>query len=293
MELSSLTDSQVEKQLQRLLGSEKQTLFEVLVHISEVDARKIFLRRAYGTLWDYLIQDCRYSPPAAQRRIDTVRLSFEIPDVLPRIRDGKLNLFQISTLQKGVRQKEKTGKVSTEEKMLLLGKLETTHFKETERVVALALGLKVIERSSFKAQTDESVRMAVTLSKECWLLLERCREILSQVVPSGAHSEVLEKVLEYFVSKQDLFLRTVTSESEVNPRQKHGPLPKKLREQILRRDKHCQFFDEQTQRTCGSTLRLQVDHIKMRCHGGTNEPANLRALCAAHNRQAAKDQLYQ
>lgn len=286
----SVTDKQIESQLQFLLKSEKQTLYDVLLHIREIDARKIYLRRARGSLWDYLMEDCRYSQPAAQRRIDTVRLSFEIPEILPRIKEGRLNLFQISTLQKGVRQKEKLEKVSTFRKLEILNQLERSPFRQTEAIVAKALELKRIEKTSIKSQSDDSVRMAITLSAVSWSRLDKCREILSHVVPSGAYSEIVDKVLEYFVAKQDLFLRTVTSESEVKARQ-FGPLPKKLRAQILLRDKSCRYVDPQTLRTCASTIRLQVDHITMRCHGGTNAPENLRALCAAHNRQAAKDNL--
>jgi len=36
---------------------------------------------------------------------------------------------------------------------------------------------------------------------------------------------------------------------------------------------------------CGATTNLEVDHIRPRSQGGTDELANLRVLCRAHNRR--------
>jgi 5-methylcytosine-specific restriction endonuclease McrA len=39
---------------------------------------------------------------------------------------------------------------------------------------------------------------------------------------------------------------------------------------------------------CQSTRGVQIDHIVPYAAGGTHDPANLRLLCAAHNRRAAE-----
>lgn len=50
---------------------------------------------------------------------------------------------------------------------------------------------------------------------------------------------------------------------------------RKVRQQILRRDRHtCQL--------CGKTA-AHVDHVVPVAHGGTDHPSNLRALCASCN----------
>jgi 5-methylcytosine-specific restriction endonuclease McrA len=40
---------------------------------------------------------------------------------------------------------------------------------------------------------------------------------------------------------------------------------------------------------CGSTLRLQLDHVVPRARGGPSTVGNLRVLCAMHNDLAARD----
>ena len=57
----------------------------------------------------------------------------------------------------------------------------------------------------------------------------------------------------------------------------NAPLPEKLRQQILARDRF-------TCRRCGSPAANHVDHIIPRAQGGTDHPGNLRALCEACHR---------
>ena len=62
----------------------------------------------------------------------------------------------------------------------------------------------------------------------------------------------------------------------------------KLREHILRRDKHlCQ----PCLRTGRITSANQVDHITPKAKGGTDDPSNLQAICSpCHDEKTAKDE---
>ena len=60
------------------------------------------------------------------------------------------------------------------------------------------------------------------------------------------------------------------------------PTPK-MRREIFARHQGCQFKDLETGKLCGSKFFLEVDHIRPRFAGGSNEPENLRALCKNHN----------
>ena len=53
--------------------------------------------------------------------------------------------------------------------------------------------------------------------------------------------------------------------------------PEEVKQEVIRRDgKVCLC--------CGSTRKLQVDHIISRYHGGTNDPSNLQTLCSVCNK---------
>jgi hypothetical protein len=67
-----------------------------------------------------------------------------------------------------------------------------------------------------------------------------------------------------------------------------APLPpnwKTLRATILRRDKgRCQAEGDADGIICGATA-TDVDHVIPASQGGTDDPSNLRALCAWHHRR--------
>lgn len=200
--LSSLTDQELEAGLQQLICAETETLHDVLVDIREVDARRLYLRRARPSLFEYLVEERRYSSSAAQRRIDASRLSNEIPGLLGKIRERRLNLHQIGVLQRGVRLKEKDEPVPTEKKMEILAWLELAPFREIESIVVKELGLKSLARESAGGQADGSVRLSISMTKKEWAKLERCREVLSHAIPTGNISAVIEKICSFYLAKK-------------------------------------------------------------------------------------------
>lgn len=53
MSLRSLSDSQILSRLQKLIGQEREITLLVLVHLNEVERRKLHLKLGYASLFDY------------------------------------------------------------------------------------------------------------------------------------------------------------------------------------------------------------------------------------------------
>ena len=75
---------------------------------------------------------------------------------------------------------------------------------------------------------------------------------------------------------------------KLNNNQKHLKhtkyIPSVVRHHVWMRDQgQCTYVCSKTKRRCSSNHLLQIDHIKAFSRGGTNEPDNLRLLCANHN----------
>lgn len=287
--LSDLTDSELENNLRTLVFRERNLLHEALLHIQEVDLRKLYLRRARPNLWEYLTLDLRMSPGSAQRRIDASRLAEEIPQTFDLIAKGSIHLSQIAIMQKGLRQKKE--KVSLEEKRALLRKLENISLRETEKIVAESLGLHCIRKTKVTPQADGTARLAITVKQETWANLERCRHLMAHKMPGADYGEIVDSLCSYYLEENDSGADPFTSESEVPPRHDTAEISQKLREYIFRRDKSCRYRDPETGRVCASTFQLEIDHIEMRCHGGDHHPDNLRLLCRAHNQFVAEEKL--
>ncbi|MGZ3800712.1 MAG: hypothetical protein ACXVCL_11140, partial [Bdellovibrio sp.] len=85
--LSKISDSDLEFQLKNLVAKERKLLHVILEHIREVDFRKIYLERAYSSLYEYLVKELGYSGSAAMRRIEAARLLKEVPTLAEKIQE--------------------------------------------------------------------------------------------------------------------------------------------------------------------------------------------------------------
>ena len=70
---------------------------------------------------------------------------------------------------------------------------------------------------------------------------------------------------------------------------KTSTVPAAVRHEVWMRDGgKCQFKDAVTGRTCGSSVSVQMDHLKPRSWGGQHSPQNLELCCQTHNLYRAK-----
>ncbi len=61
-------------------------------------------------------------------------------------------------------------------------------------------------------------------------------------------------------------------------------IPNQLKDHIYQRDNYrCQYRDLRTQKTCGATLQLEIDHKYPYSLGGEHSEKNLRLYCRRHN----------
>jgi 5-methylcytosine-specific restriction endonuclease McrA len=276
--MKKLNNAALNQKLKSLFFEERQLTHVVLLHIIEVEARKLFLEMAYPSLFEYLVKEIGYSAASAQRRIDAARLLRQIPELGKKIEENKINLSQISTVQKLLRQK----KISLEQKRILMEQIEYKSNRETQVILANELQLPIEREEKYSVQRDESVRIEMTFTKEEMNILEAAKASLSHTIPHSNYKAVLLHLAKKLnAKKMNVSTPHFTSAAEVAAHSK--VVPQKTKVQIFQRDQSCQYRDPATGRVCGSHYFLQVDHIHPRWAGGTNAPDNLRILCSAHN----------
>ena len=306
--LSQLNNFELEASLKNLVSKERQLLHVILEHIKEVDTRKIYLERAYSSLYEYLIKELNYSGSAAMRRIEAARLLKEVPLLKEKIQDGSLNLSQICELSKAIKEKEKTleVKVSASQKAELVAIISGKTTQETQRDLAQVLDIEIKQHETKKIQQDESVRCELTLSKKLYEKLKRCQELASHQVHKMADGHSLSSIIEVLadcylkpsarlknddqiiddtpkVAKPTTPTRDVIESNDLTEKANKTLTPK-TRLEIFKRDKCCQYKDPITGKLCGSTYFHQTDHKTSKWAGGTHESSNLQVLCANHNR---------
>ncbi len=322
-EIKKLNNHELHLEVKSLASQERKLTEKILWHIAEVDSRKLYLGMAYSSLFDYLTKEIGYTAGSAQRRIDGARLLQKLPEVADKIKEGSLNLGQISKLQCVQRQfkKESGTTVSLTEQRNLLQSLENKSLEQTDLILSKHFNVAVKNYETKRIQKDESMRIELTFSKEEMELLKKAQELLSNQTGGGLKATILE------LAKKSL--KTASKTSAVSSRDsdpadreicesnkntngtatvavKVPPLsnaidstffsltpnkmkptryiPREIKRSIFKRDQHCQFKDSNTNKICGSRYFLEVDHIIPKHQKGDNNLENLRLHCANHNK---------
>ena len=64
---------------------------DLLADLAEVDARKLYVPAAYGSMFDFCVQAKHMSEDVALKRIRVARTAREFPAIFPALADGRLN----------------------------------------------------------------------------------------------------------------------------------------------------------------------------------------------------------
>ncbi len=84
--------------MQELVRCDRQLTAELVAHLAEVDARRLYLHQACSSLFSYATQRLGMSEPAAYKRITVARLARRLPVVLDRLAAGRLHLSGLTAL---------------------------------------------------------------------------------------------------------------------------------------------------------------------------------------------------
>ena len=93
-----LSDQEVLLLLKRSVRDERQQIAQVLVHLGEVDERKLYRDEGYSSMFVYAVQALQMTEPEAALRIRVSRFIRKFPHVLDMLVRGELTLTAIGLL---------------------------------------------------------------------------------------------------------------------------------------------------------------------------------------------------
>ena len=290
---SHLTDTELENKFSELVKTERKITYDILFYIQEIEQRSLHLAFGYPNLHEYLMHRHHYSQGAAFRRIGAMRMLRSVPEVKEKIIDGKLNLTQLSMAQSAIvkKQKEDNIKISAQEKIDLLSKIEGQSTAKTQIEIADALNIDLHERRQITYGKEESVYLNFKFTKEEFEIIKNCFNLMSHQVKDykelilllskktlKSNSKIVESKYSEIRPKFEDFL-----ENDVLTKGKSRYIPAEVMREVYKRDQYrCQFKGPEGH-ICGSQARLQIHHIKPFAKGGRNTIGNLSLRCQAHN----------
>jgi len=285
-----MTDNELHNKLLSLVREERRLLADILIHLKEVERRKLYCDHKRTSLFDYAVKELGYSEDQAQRRIEAMRLLKDLPEITPAISDGRLTLTNIAQANRLFRHTQPT----RDEKVAFIKSIENKTKREVEReIAAIAPELPKPERT--RAATANTSRLALELPNETLELITQLKGALAHKYPNMTTAELIT-----LLAREKLAaLRPAPAQVQPTPKQTPAPtdaaqptsarntqaspkrsryIPKKLRRKIQHEAQHkCA--------NCGSHHALEIDHIHPYAQGGTHAPTNLRALCRNCNQR--------
>jgi 5-methylcytosine-specific restriction endonuclease McrA len=97
--LSSMSNDALLHRLDVIVGSHRRVTADLLLHLGEVDARRLHVEKGFSSLFGYCLTQLCFSEDEACRRIETARLARRFPAIYPLLSAGSVSLTVLGLLK--------------------------------------------------------------------------------------------------------------------------------------------------------------------------------------------------
>jgi len=289
MRITKFSDKVLLEKTQILAQKERAITLEVLQHLREIERRSLYAEIGYSSLFEYAVKELKYSEGAAQRRISSVRLIRDVPEVEEKIKTGKLSLSALSQAQVFFRQE----KIGTSAKLEILESLEGKSSRIVERELALKSSqpekfihekLRTVSKThtELKFLVDEALLNDIE-ELRCLLGVHASTSNIQTTIQSTMQTTVAYAVRHAFKKLRPKNPKNLPPTLAVKISRY---VPQEIKRQVWKRDSGQCTYQHKGNR-CLSKFALELDHVKPFSNGGTSTPQNLRLRCRAHNQLTA------
>ena len=316
---STLSDDELLRRLSELLQKSRRVESELVAHIGEVDARRLYAREAAPSMFAYCTEVLNLSEHEAYLRIAVARASRKHPMLLEMLAEGRLPLSVIVRLaphlteanrETVLAQAEGKTKRQIEELVAELAPkpdVPATMRKlperrdETSQLVpepvtflhtpAPARSMAPAPRPVVEPLSPEKYRIQFTASAELHDKLERLRVLMRSSSSAGTDGDLAAIIEDAVTEKLERlevkrFAKTKAprkslEQTDTSPSSRYIPAP--IKRAVRERDgDQCAFVNEHGRR-CKAREGLELHHKKPYGRGGDHSPDNLQLMCRTHN----------
>jgi hypothetical protein len=284
--------------------------------LADFDRQRLWVQMGHASVFYYLHRDLKLSKGGAHYRKVAARLIQKFPEVVGPFREGKLCITTVVELARVITpensadvlprffylskqeakavaveicpaavvpRREVVTKVVTE-----VPRAEAFHLCETPLAHVVQAAPQAVPMQ-LDPLTPNLQRLHMTVSKQFIDKLEAARKGQGHAQPGASAEKVIEAALDLLLAQQAK-RRGEVKQPQQNPRPAKNPghIPAAVRREVWSRDEGKCRWRLDSGGICGSTLRLEIDHVVPRGRGGPSTVENCRLTCAAHNQLAAR-----
>jgi hypothetical protein len=318
--IPALSDDELLRRLTTLLQQSRRVESELVAHIGEVDARKLYAKKAASSMFVYCTEMLNLSEPEAYLRITVARASRKHPMLLEMLADGRLHLTGIAKLAQHLTEDNRdellaraAGKTKRQIDELVaelspkpdvqatIRKLPEKRPKAKQKRIKLRPD-GVLKQNPSPAPAKPAVveptapsryKIQFTASAELREKLERLQALMRSSVPDGDLAAIIEEAvtekLERLEAKR--FAKTKTprkslEETDTSPSSRK--IPAAVKRAVCERDQYRCAFVTDDGRRCTERDRLEFHHHKPYGRGGDRSVENIQLMCHTHNEYLAE-----
>lgn len=321
MELRSLTllpDHVVVAQFKSIVARDCGTTAELLLHIGEVNTRRLWADEGYQSIYDFCVRGLNMSEGVALKRIQAAKAAQSFPTILGLVADGDLHLSAVCMLAPHLTPENATGllQAATRKTKSGVAMVLATWFPRPDvptsvhvvpsrsydpdhmddmglQVVGVAAPMSAAPLTTPSAKaaplSAETVEIRYTWSRSAYEKLCYAQSLLGLGAATSAVPEVIERAIEALIMMQEKQKFAATSrprEQKSAPTGRH--IPAQVKREVWERDRgRCTFVSASGTR-CQCATRLEYDHIEPVACGGQSTTVNIRLRCRAHNQLEAE-----
>jgi hypothetical protein len=314
--LAHLSDGDVIAAVARLARCEREATVQLVAHLSELDARRLYLAAGFSSLFAYCCEVLRLSEHETYHRIEAARAARRFPVILEVLSKGAINLTTVRLLSTHLtdsNHRELLAEASHRSKREV-EELVARHFprpdvvstvrklpatRPTSDAAAVAAPALPAPRATLPAPAPPS-RPAViaplapsryeirfTASAGTREKLRQAQDLLRHAIPSGDPGEIMDRALTLLL--EDLARKKPALVKEPRPKQQPAAsgsrhIPARVRREVWLRDGgRCAFASPGSGRRCAARGFLEFHHVRPYGAGGEATVQNIQLRCRAHN----------
>lgn len=286
MDISVLNDRELLSQTKILVQKETQLTLQIIEHLEEIDARRLYSDLKYSSLFEYCVHELGYSRHQTYRRIEAMKFCKKMPAVKEEITKQNVTLTTVNLLSDYVRDAKIDSDLNAKSTLIEMAKGKSK--REVEKSLIELRKENGIEdklpNKTVVSKTEDQVRLHLTLKKSTMDKLTKIKNLLSHQKPNADLEDILDffsdEVIEKLEKKKFGAANKTAFRAPASTQNNTRYIAAVAKREVYANaNGKCQ--------NCGSTYQLELDHIKSFATGGSGSPANIQLLCKKCNQAKA------
>ncbi len=203
--IESLRDPELLSKTQSLVKEEREITTLILRHLREIERRRLFAAQGFSSLHEFAVKFLGYSEAAAHRRISSMRLLRELPELERSLEEGSLSLSTLSTVQSFfVAERKRTDtprNYTSESKLEILKAVQGMSRRECERHLATVSPKSIPSPEQSRALNSELTELRVVVTQDFLDMLDQIRDLAGNRLKSNRLLELLNFMADTTLNK--------------------------------------------------------------------------------------------